>query len=432
MFIRLLKQFMILTGFVTCYGHSAPNEVFLKCGSVLDVVKRSSVRNASILVRDDRIAAVGKSIDTPAGAQVIDLQDRVCAPGMMDMHVHLMGSDPRGFGKSSDSTAKLTLRALRNAQLLLDMGFTTIRIPGDASDDFAGIDLRNTINDGLLAGPRMLVAPHRAIAQSLNIPWMPEQPENLLIPAGIDTARNFVRNQVHHGADWIKVAGDFQMHPDKIQVIFTDEEIRAFADEARALRKPITIHSHGNHVASVAAEARYRSIEHGFFITEATARSMKKNGVWLVPTLGVMDGPFDDISANTYAERNVNPAKYREHTQASRKNPERLEAREIRDQAFKYAYDIGVKIAFGTDRAVQEMTAREFSYLVRLGVSNWDAIAMATINGADLLDMKDELGSIDPGKYADIVALPGDPLKDITALEGVNFVMKGGTVIRHD
>ncbi len=399
----------------------------LKCGTLLDVDHRAILKGITILVQGDRINAIEKNDRIPEGVRVIDLSDKVCLPGLMDMHVHAMASDPRGKVEHTDSSAKFTLRALSNVQGMLNLGFTTIRIPGDMSESFGDIDLRNTINDGLITGPRMLVAPHRAVAQSLYVPWMPEEPQNLQIRSGVDAARDFVRNQVRHNADWIKVAGDYQFHPDEIQVIFTDEEIKAFAEEAHALRKPITIHSHGNHVANVAARYGYDSVEHGFFIKPETARLMKKQGTWLVPTLTVFDMLYDEYSI---AFRERDSPGFRDMAEGLA--AERKEARAIRDQAFKYAYDLGVKIAFGTDLGTPELVTREFSYLARLGVSNWDAIAMATINGAELLGMKDQLGSISTGKFADIIALSKNPLDDITAIDTVQFVMRSGEIVRHD
>ncbi|WP_417625048.1 amidohydrolase family protein [Paremcibacter congregatus] len=399
----------------------------LKCGTVLDVVEQKTMTNVTLLIKGERISAMGQDVAVPQGVRVVDLSDHYCLPGLMDMHAHMMAIDKEGkHHKGTETSAELILRALGNAQQLLQNGFTTLRIPGDVDNEFSIVKLRDAINQGVISGPRLIVAPHALQPLWGKGHFAKEHDHNHLVEAGPDAARDAVRRQVRHGADWIKVVGDEGMHPDELLRVFTDEEMAAFADEAKALRKKITTHAHGEHAAKVAVEAGYDSIEHGFFMSKATVREMKKKGIWLVPTLTVFDSMYDpkqmplsaafDIDSET---RNFYQTKW-------------AAARQIRDETFQYAYKAGVKIAFGTDQVMPGLATLEFAYLNRLGVTSWDAISMATINGADLLGMKEQLGSISEGKIADIIALRENPLERIEALEQVSFVMKAGATVRND
>lgn len=294
-------------------------------------------------------------------------------------------------------------------------------MPGDNDPEFGIVALRDAINQGVVTGPRMFVAPHllQPIWGQFHITT--ENDKNDLVSAGADAARDAVRSQVRHGADFIKVAADAGgIMKDEITRVFTEEEIGAFADEARRLNKRITAHAHGEGAARSAVMSGYDSIEHGFYLSESTAKEMKKRGTYLVPTLGVYDIYFDERADFSRFGFDFSP------------NEGMADRRKKRDEAFKFAYKIGVKMAFGTDEIWPDMAGREFSYLSRLGVSNWDAIAMATINGADLLGMKDQLGSISVEKFADIIALPENPLDNIEAMEKVSFVMKGGNIVRRE
>ncbi len=391
----------------------------LKCGTLLDVATRKVEHNVTVLTENERIIAVEKGLSTPAGATVIDLADKTCLPGLMDMHVHTMFYDRNGvgsIGKEVRTSATSTLIGLSNAQRRMEDGFTTLRIPGDDDPDFGIIDLRDAINQGIVDGPRLVVAPHLLQPIWGYFHGTTENDRNDLVAAGPDAARDAVRNQVRHGADFIKVAADAGgVFKAEFMDMFTDEELRAFVDEAHRLNKRITAHAHEQGATHAAVLAGYDSIEHGFYLTEATAKEMKRRGTWLVPTLAIFDKGIDP--------------KFKNHPRYdfSKRDEPPMRARRLRrDKAFQYAYKIGVKIAFGTDNILADVSNREFWYLTRLGVSNWDAIAMATINSADLMGMTDDLGSITVGKYADIIATDKNPLDNIENIEDVRFVMKAG------
>ena len=408
---------------------AASSAIAIKCGVLLDVIQKQATNDATIIVKDDRIVAIEEQAAISDTMPVVDLSNSYCLPGLMDMHFHLGYYDKRGARDSAnESSASLAITALTNAQILLNDGFTTIRAPGENDADFGIVDVRDAINAGVVKGPRLFVAPH-----GLQPIWgyghfADEGDKNELIPAGPDAMRDAVRNQVRHGADWIKTFSDMGLHPDKnhpdrIYRTFTDEELSAIVDETHALKKRIAFHAHGDYGARLGTILGADSIEHGFFNKDSTSRLMKEKGVYLVPTLSVFDYWHDEQATESLKIMNLDAEAVKE---------ERKETREIRDEAFKYAYKIGVKIALGTDQVVPSMAIREFSYYTRLGVSPWDVISMATINGADLLGMKAELGSVNVGKYADIIATPDNPIDDVSALENVNFVMKAGEVIRFD
>lgn len=417
---------------IAAFSHDNDGRVsVIKCGQLLDVDQRVVSKNVMVLVEGAFIAAVAKNVDIPIGAKIIDLSDRVCLPGLMDMHVHLMSTDETGINFNKSSVG-FVLTAVHNIQKLLNHGFTTIRVPGDRDYEWGLVELRNSVNTNLIAGPRMLVAGHSLGDES----YVREKAKrrgasankNEIMLAGALGARNAVRREVRHGSDWIKLSGDTGGFPGSVKRILTDEQIHAAAHEAHHLGARITAHIAGDETSRVAALSGLDSIEHGFFISETTAQLMKERGTYLVPTLGVAEVFWDLQKSNLMLSKRggMSPLEISDWKLSI------TDARKNRDRSFKYAYKIGVKMAYGSDQTNPYMASREFYYLTRLGVTLWDAIAMATINSADLLGMKEKIGSIAVGKFADIVALPKNPLNDIEALEKVNFVMKSGVVIRHD
>lgn len=395
----------------------------LRCGALLDVEREQVVQQQDILVADSVIAAVGPGIAGPDGASVIDLSGHYCLPGLIDAHTHLMVGGP---GLNSSSAAK-TLVALRNAQTMLQHGYTTLRIPGDGDIGFGSIALRDAIARGLFTGPRMQVAPHflcplgghcdrNSIAPDSGVPTAPH-----VIAAGEDSAREAVRRELKYGADWIKVhatGGIMSVGDDPRIQSFTDVELAAFSDETHRHGKKITAHIHGAGAVKSAVRAGFDSIEHGTMMDEEAIEMMVESGTWLVPTVYVLD-----YIVGSGQSRRMTPeimAKARE-------------VAKVRDDSFRKAYKAGVKMAVGSDQVFSHRhSAREFAALVRQGVTPMDAIVMGTINGATLMDLEDEIGSIAVGKQADIVAVPGNPLEDISILENVEFVMLGGRIIRQD
>lgn len=401
----------------------------LHCGFIVDVEHERMVRNADVLVDRGRILKLDSNIVPPIGAREVDLRGRYCLPGLMDMHVHLLVDSEAATDTDNllkKSSAADALLGLKHAQRMLHNGFTTIRIPGDSDYYFSTIDLRDAINRGDFDGPRMLVAPHMLSATGghgdlneirADIPDI----VGTVVHAGTDNAREAVRREVKYGADWIKIAasgGVMSQHDDPRSQAWTDEEMFAFADEAHRLGVKITAHILGNRAALTAARAGFDSIEHGAMLDDTTVRAMKEHNVVLVPTLYVLEwilqqGVGGGITADNYRKAQVVAG--------------------LHKQSLLRAYKAGVKIAMGSDPIYPyDEVPREFASMVRAGIRPWDAIKAGTLNSAELLGLKEDIGSLTIGKKADIVAVPGDPVADITLLQRVVFVMVGGKIVRND
>lgn len=413
-----------------CFASSAQSgeSMTIHCGAILDVIKQQQLRNIEIVISDGVIEKVGP---IPVGANAsIDLTEVVCLPGLIDLHAHLFLDSTREtlfdqFVKKS--SADNALKGLKTLQTMLSNGFTTVRVPGDLDRHFATISLRNAIARGDYAGPRMQVAPHALSPlgghADLNdvAPDGPAVTGAIIVPAGVDSIREAVRREVKFGADWIKIMGSggvMSEHDDPAAQAWTDEEILAFADEAHRLGKKITAHVHGNVPAITAANAGFDSIEHGTMLEDDGIEAMRKNGTVLVPTVYVLDWIVEQGPSGGISEDN--------HQKAVR-----VVAR--RNEALSKAYKVGVPIAFGSDPIYPPKdTPKEFVHMVKAGIPPWGAIAAGTIVAAELLDLDDRLGSLEVGKRADIVAVPGDPVADIGVMESVVFVMQDGVVIRND
>ncbi len=402
----------------------------IHCGYVLDVEAKKLRPNQHILVEDGRITAIGSTVNAPAAADKINLSDRYCAPGLMDAHVHLFLDLT---GKTGDqatptqSSAYNALMGLRNAQILLNSGFTTIRIPGDMDYHYAGIELRNAINRGEFTGPRMLVAPHPISPLGghgdLNsyAPDLPVELKGVLIADGVDEIRKAVRREIKYGADWIKImatGGVMSQNDDPTVAAYTQEELNAFADETHRHKKKITAHAIGESGIRMAVEAGFDSIEHATMLSENTAKLMAKKGTIYVPTQYVVDwimaiGEQGGISANNFAKAKQVSVQH--------------------DQAIKLAYKHGVKMVLGSDPIFpMDEAIREFSAMARRIPDNWYVLQTGTINSAQMLGLSDQIGSLKVGKQADIVAMPNNPITDMKNIENVGFVMKGGIVVRND
>jgi imidazolonepropionase-like amidohydrolase len=401
----------------------APKTVVIRAGRLLDVKTGKTLSNQTIVIQGDKIASVGADTVVPADAQVIDLPNATVLPGLIDAHTHLTMTTNFGYSALAISIPREALYGARNARVTLDAGFTTVRNLG--ADGFSDVALRDAINAGDVPGPRMLVSgPPLSITGG--------HADNNLLPFeyhatsegvadGVDGVRHMVRQDIKYGADVIKfmASGGVLSHGDNPQASqYTLEEMKAIVDEAHRLGRKVAAHAHGAQAIRWASEAGVDSIEHGSYIDDAAIAEMKKNGTYLVPTLYLADWFLEN------AEKIGTPAeliaKGREVMPAARKNVAR-------------AFAAGVKVGFGTDAAVYPhgLNAHEFAVMVKLGLTPLQAIQAATINDADLLGWSDKVGTIEPGKWADIVAVDGDPLADVTTLERVKFVMKGGEVVRN-
>ncbi len=423
---RRLGRWLALTFVLAALVSPAGAVTVLDCGGLIDLeagVRREAVR---VVVEDARITAVGADLPTPAGAKVVDLSDSTCLPGLVDLHTHLMITLDRTVTQNflERTSAEKTLLGLRNAQKMLGLGFTTIRVPGDLEFQFANIALRDAFARGDFDGPRMRVAPS-LVGPTGGHSDMNEIATDVfdiagpVVEAGPDNMREEVRRQLKGGADWIKVmatGGVMSQNDDPEVQAFTDEEFQALADEVHRHKKRITAHAHGNSGIVAAARAGFDSIEHATMIEASGIEAMLEAGTVLVATAYVVDWIVERGAVGGITEDNLRKA---------------IQVQERRNESLMSAYRAGVPIGFGTDQIFpHEESPREFAALVRIGLEPIDALRAATTVAARLLGMDDDIGTIEAGKLADIVAVPGDPLERIEVMEQIGFVMKDGRVVR--
>jgi len=399
----------------------------VKAGRLLDVKSGDYRAGQIILIEGERIKSVGPAaqVQIPAGAKVIDLSNRTVLPGLIDCHTHLT-FDPghTGYRGLSLSVPRQALVGARNARVTLLAGFTTVR--NVAAFGYSDIALRDAVNAGDVPGPRIL-----ASGPALSITGG-HGDQNLLAPEyhfssdgvadGIPAVIAKVREDIKYGSDVIKfmATGGVLSQGDNPELEqYSPEEMRAIVETAHGLGRKVAAHAHGALGIRDAVLAGVDSIEHGSFINEEDIQLMKQHGTYLVPTLYLMDWFMDNYQKIGLTENMV--AKARIVMPAARENV----ARAIHE---------GVKMAFGTDAAVYPhgLNAHEFPVMVKLGMTPLAAIQASTVNAADLLGWSDRVGTLEPGKFADLIAVDGDPLQDVSVLERVEFVMKGGEVVKHE
>ena len=406
------------------------NVTYLRCGALLDGKTSPARSNAVIKIEDDRIASLNEP--APAGARVFDLSNETCLPGLIDTHTHvLLQGDitAADYDKQllKESPEYRAILATQNVRKALEYGFTTIRDVETEGAGYADVDLRNAINQGIIPGPRMKVAT-RAMDVTGAYPLLGYAP-NVEVPHGVqvvdgpDNARKVVREQISHGADWIKIYSDrsYFVRPggnageqvlDDIPT-FTPEELHAIVDEAHREHRPVASHAMALNGVHNSVEAGVNSIEHGNYISDADLRTMVAKGIYYVPTIFVGD--------------------YVAQGRAAEGAPVWVQMIHIHEDTFRRAMKAGVKIAFGTDAGGFDWNinpAKEFTSMVPFGMTPEQALRAATITAAELMGLQNDIGSIEPGKFADIVAVKGDPLKDVSVLEQVDWVMKGGVVYK--
>jgi imidazolonepropionase-like amidohydrolase len=431
----LFSAILALSAVTAFAADPAGTVIALKAARLFDGKSKALVTNGVVIVQGDKIVDAGSNLPIPQGAQVIDLGDATLSPGFMDAHTHLTFDFTGNFNERllkmlQTNVSELAFLTIPNARATVEAGFTTVRDLGsrfNGSHDFVDVSMRNAIAKGIFPGPRMLVATYGIGAtgghfddtagfRDFLFGRQPDYADG--IADGPDAIRKAVRFQVKNGADVIKaaVSGGVLSLTDEVDTPqFTPAEMAALVDETHRLRKKIAVHCHGDQAAKEAIEAGVDSIEHGSFLKPETLQLMKTKGTFLVPTLMASEWIMSKIGAYPPALQ----AKARAATEA-------------RSDMFRNAVKIGVKIGLGTDAAVfpHGQNAKEFKLMVDLGLPPIEALRAATSSNADLFGISARVGTLEKGKLADVVAMPGDPTTDITATERVSFVMKEGKIVK--
>jgi imidazolonepropionase-like amidohydrolase len=407
-------------------GQQKTRTMLVHAGHALDVKTGKMLADQTFVIEDGRIVSAGPSSEAkaPADAIRVELPNATVLPGLIDAHTHLTMDPKFGYEELGISVPRQTLTGAKNARLTLQAGFTTVRNVG--ADGYSDVALRDAINAGDVPGPRMMVS-----GPALGITG--GHCDNNLLPYeyhavgdgvadGIAAVQHKVRENIKYGADLIKVCatgGVLSKGDDPQASQYTLEEMKAIVADAHRLGRKVAAHAHGAQGILWASQAGVDSIEHGSYIDDAGIAEMKKNGTYLVPTLYLGDWFLENAERNHIPDFLLGKAKT--VMPVARKN-------------IAHAFASGVKVAFGTDAAVYPhgLNAHEFAVMVKLGLTPLQAIQAATVNAADLLGQPGRVGSLEPGALADIVAVDGDPLKDVTVLEHVKFVMKGGEVVKNE
>jgi imidazolonepropionase-like amidohydrolase len=403
----------------------APARILIRAGHIVDVHTGSEPADQTIVVTGDRISAIAPTASTPKqpGDQEVDLRSLTVLPGLIDVHTHLTNDtnfDP--YHELSTSVAKSALIGARNARVTLDAGFTTVRNVG--AEGYADVDLRDAINEGLVPGPHMQVSgPLIGITGG-------HCDENLLpfeyhvtadgVADGVEAVQHKVREVIKYGADLIKICatgGVLSKGDDPQASQYTLEEMQAIVADAHRLGRKVAAHAHGAQGILWASEAGVDSIEHGSYMNDEDIAMMKKHGTYFVPTAYLIDWMQENGHLPPFYLQKMKDVSAVEKANA------------------KKAIAAGIKVALGTDAAVYPhgLNAHELDvYVNQFGMKPLAALQTGTLNAADLMGWSDKVGSLDPGKWADIIAVNGDPLQDVRILQHVSFVMKAGVVYKNE
>jgi imidazolonepropionase-like amidohydrolase len=402
-----------------------PSTIVIRAARLIDGTGAAPLMPASVVVRGDRIDAVGTGLSTPPGARVIDLGTATILPGMIDLHTHLTSSGVHWEDELVKTTpGQATLHGAYNARITLLAGFTTCRDMGPTWP-YTDIDLRKAIDQGLVPGPRLMVAGNylsatggagdaRQFSIYVDVPIV----QNLA--DGVDAIRHVVRTNLKNGADFIKILATGAVlskgTPPGAQQ-YSEEEIRVAVEEAARWGRHVAAHAHGTDGIKAAIRAGVRTIDHGSMMDAEAVELLRAHHAYFVPTL---------YTSESIA---INPNVPESEKERSR------QIKELKDRSFQMVLKAGLPIGFGTDAAVipHGQNARELSYRVRLGESPMAAIVAATHTSAEIMGWSDRVGTIEKGKFADVIAVAGDPLRDVSELERVSWVMKGGVIYKdHD
>jgi imidazolonepropionase-like amidohydrolase len=403
-----------------------PRRVALHAGHVLDVKSGKTLTDQMLIIDNGKIVSNSAAAEAkvPSDALRIELPNATVLPGLIDAHTHLTMDPKFGYEILAISVPREALIGAKNARATLLAGFTTVRNVG--ASGFSDVALRDAINAGDVPGPRMLVSgPALGITGGHCDKNMLPSDYHAIgdgVADGIAAVQHKVRENIKYGADLIKVCatggvlslGDNPQHSQ-----YTLEEMKAIVADAHRLGRKVAAHAHGAEGIRWAAEAGVDSVEHGSYIDDPAIAAMKEHGTYLVPTLYLGDWMIENAGLTRLPAPLL--AKAQEVLPAARKN-------------IAHAFASGVKVALGTDAAVYPhgMNGHEFGVMVKLGLTPLQSIQAGTVNAADLLGWSGKVGTLEPGAWADIVAVDGDPLKDVTTLERVKFVMKGGDIVKNE
>lgn len=415
------KNLLILVALFLFPISASPNQTYvIKAGRLIDGKSAEILRNVIVVVQGNKITALGQNVDIPKDAVLLDLSDKTVLPGLIDTHTHIMldGGDDYGSNLYKNSMPFRAIQAVANVRKVLWNGFTALRDVESEGAMYTDVDVKKAINTGIIPGPRLWVS-----TRGLSIPgrygpddysWELDLFKGLQMVNGTDECLKAVREQVAHGADWIKIYVDWPNFIDKDggisgQTNFTKEELEVMVNEAHRLGRNVAAHAISRNGIRAALEAGVNSIEHGCGFDDQLTDQAQRQGVYWCPTL---------LAAE------------------QKKSPRPNQMLEIEYRALNKAYKKGLRIVLGTDAGCFPWSvnqAKEFEFFVKkAGFSPMDAIKAGTSLAAELLGQSAEIGHLAPGMLADIVAVRGDPLQDITALQNVMFVMKDGNVFRHD
>ena len=423
--MRNLILFLLLSSFINA---SAQKTILIKCGKLLDTKTGTVLEKQNVLIKGNMVVSVGATA-TKADS-IIDLSDYFVLPGLIDCHTHVVlqgdiTQDDYDVQVLKESIPYRTIRGTKSAERALMNGFTTIRDLGTEGAGYADVDIKKAINNGVINGPRMLVSTlainttgHYPIKTS-EYAWELKMPKGVQEITGADEARRAVREQIEHGADWIKIYADrgYIMQPDgsyRALSNFTDAEINAIGDETIRSRKNFAAHAMTRDGIIQAVNAGARSIEHGLGMDEESMKLMAAKGVFWCPTLFV-----NEFVAEGRAQLG---------------SPINLQFSKSIPETFKKAMKAGVKLTYGTDIGGYDWNlpqAKDFSYFVEWGLTPIQAIQTATTTAAELLGQVGKIGEIKTGAFADIIAIKKDPIKNIEALQQVDWVMKDGKVFKN-
>lgn len=423
----MFKSRILSSIFATCCFMITPasaDTVYIKAGKLMNPVNGEVSSNALITIENERVVSTkGEYNDIPDGAKVLDLSSHFVLPGLMDMHTHVIGHlDNNFFAGYFQSPHRATIGGVVNAEKTLMAGFTTIRNVGAA--DFQDVALRDSINAGEVPGPRMAVSgPGLSITgghgdnNSLNHEFS-ERSDG--VSDGPWAVRTQVRKNVKYGVDLIKftaTGGVFSRGTIPGQTQYSLEEMQALVDEAHTHGRKVAAHAHGTEGIKRAITAGVDSVDHASYLDDEAIEMAKKNGTWFAMDIYNTEYTLAEGEANGIPEENIN--KDREVGIRQR-------------ESFSMAVKAGAKMVYATDSGVYPHgdNAKQFSRMVQFGMTPLQAIQSATIHSADLLGWQDKVGQIAPGYLADIIAVTGNPLEDVSVLEDVDFVMKGGVVYK--